>query len=276
LFENLLARLKAYSPVVLLSGDVHYSASNVMSYWFKEKELDTALKPEPARFVQFTSSGMKNVMPAGFASQSFAFAQRLIRANIGAERLGWNKSSPSLLTLKPGANVSPRLRSLVRKSPVLLPTRGWGGAVNNPDELRPDWAWRVTPIRDVRADKDRPEMARPATLFPDNPTRGEDDIGEGDVDGYHRVAGRHARQADRLLNSRQVLFAPSFGIVTFQKRKEKDRQLQEVDVLYAIHDLYTVQRDPANLTDVPPPLAYTRHEAALRDFTDDAPAIPPT
>ena len=54
--EALLARLEPYRQVVLLSGDVHYSASTVMSYWTKGKA-------DPARFVQFTSSGFKNVMP---------------------------------------------------------------------------------------------------------------------------------------------------------------------------------------------------------------------
>jgi hypothetical protein len=279
LFENLLGRLKAYSPVVLLSGDVHYSASNAMSYWFKENPQATAVRPEPARVVQFTSSGMKNVMPNTivFLNRSLAIAQQLIRSNIGAERLAWTTNSPAPLTLKPGANVSPHLRALLTRSPVLLPTRGWGDAVKEPEKLRPDWAWRVDPVVDTRADNDRPPMARPVTLFPDDANKKDNDIGKTDVDGYHRTAERHARQLAHLNNCRQILFGSAVGVVSFDRRKEKDRQLQEVDLLYAIQELYTVQRDPANLTEPPAPLAYTRHEVPLRDLTQDVPTItPPT
>ena len=273
-FENLLARLKAYSPVVVLSGDVHYSATNAMSYWFKAQASDPALKPEPARIVQFIASGIKNVMPGPivFINRSLAIAQKMTRSKVGAERLAWAKSSPSPLALKPGATISPRLRSLLTKSPVLLPTRGWGDGVVTPDKLNPDWAWRVSAIVDTRLDKDRPPLARPTTLFPDDTAKQNDDIPRGNIDGYHRVAERHARQLQRLNNSRQLLFAPAIGVVSFEKRKVHDGQ-QEVDVLFAIQDLYTVRRDPANLTEPPTPLPYTRHEVPLRDLTHDAPTI---
>jgi hypothetical protein len=71
-FEALLKRLEPYRRVVLLSGDVHYAASQAMSYWRKQ---DT----EPARFAQFTSSGLRNVMPSyvRLVSQSYGVAQRL-------------------------------------------------------------------------------------------------------------------------------------------------------------------------------------------------------
>jgi hypothetical protein len=276
-FEELLARLRAYSPVVVLSGDVHYSATNAMSYWFKERPEDAAVRPEPARVVQFIASGLKNVMPPiiVFVNRSLAIAQKMTRSKVGAERLAWAKGSPSPLTLKAGGTISPRLRSLLRKSPLLLPTRGWGDAVENPGGLRPDWAWRVSPIVDTRPDKDRPPMARPASLFPDDTTKQEQDIARANLDGHHRVAERHARQLQRLNNSRQLLFAPALGIVSFEKRTVKDRQQREVEVVFAIQDLYTVQRDPANLTEPPVPLAYTRHEVPLRDLTHDVPAITP-
>lgn len=274
LFENLLSRLKAYSPVVLLSGDVHYSATNVMSYWFKRNKEDAEVVREPARYVQFISSGLKNVMPEQIrvAGRSFAFAQRMIRSRIGAERLGWSKNSPSPLTLPPGANISPRLRALLRKSPLLLPTRGWHGALTAGD---PDWAWRVTPISDTRPDKERPPMAQPASLFRDETSKKESDISRGDVEGYHRVAERHSRQLERLNNSRQILFASSIAVVTFEKRTEKDKQLKEVEILYAIQDSYTVQDDPEELTSRPKPLVYTRHEVPLQDVTQDLPTINP-
>lgn len=274
-FEALLARLRPYSPVVILSGDVHYSAANAMSYWFKAQAQSPAVEREPARFVQLIASGIKNVMPSEivFVNRSLAIAQRMIRSRVGAERLGWAKGGPSPLSLRPGRPISPRLRAMLSKSPLLLPTRGWGDAVAAPDTLRPDWAWRVTPLVDRRPDGERPPMARPATLFPDAPARRDEDIARGDVEGYHRVAERHARQLARLNNSRQILFAPAIGVVSFVKRRERDRQGQEVEVTYAVQELYTVQRDPANLTEPPRPLPYTRHEAPLRDLTGEVPAI---
>lgn len=274
LFENLLSRLKAYSPVVVLSGDVHYSATNAMSYWFKKKKEDREVVKEPARLVQFISSGLKNIMPPQIrlASRSFAFAQRMIRSKIGAERLGWLKNSPSPLTLPAGANISPRLRSLLNKSPLLLPTRGWHGALTDGD---PDWAWRVSPISDIRPDTDRPKMAQPASLFPDDASKKDNDIGKADVDGYHRIAERHSRQLKRLNNSRQILFASNLGVITFQKRKEKNKQHKEVEIVYAIQDLYTIQSDPEELTVRPKPLVYTRHEVPLQDVTQDLPTINP-
>ena len=70
-----LKRLAAFGQVVLLSGDVHYSASTLMSYWRKGQ-----LKP--ARLAQFTSSGFKNVMPAYISAidRGLGFAQQLVRA----------------------------------------------------------------------------------------------------------------------------------------------------------------------------------------------------
>lgn len=125
LFEILLKRLKAYSPVIILSGDVHYSATNVMSYWKKGDQ-------EPTRIVQFISSGLKNVMPEIIQKidRSFAIAQKMIRSQIGAERLGWEKNSPAPVQLPSNSDISPRLRGMLNKSPVLIPTIGWRGATS--------------------------------------------------------------------------------------------------------------------------------------------------
>ncbi|HKG93214.1 MAG TPA: hypothetical protein VKA84_15015 [Gemmatimonadaceae bacterium] len=269
LFEALLKRLLPYSPVVFLSGDVHYSASNAMSYW----KGDAA---EPARFVQFISSGFKNIMPDAirFVSRTFALAQKMARAGVGAERLGWDKSA-DVLTIPAGANISPRLTGALRKSPVLIPTTGWRGATV---KVKSDWAWRVAPLRDTRAETDRPSMTRADTLFPDDPTRTNSDIGAAlNFEQYHRTAGRHARQFEKLRNTRQVLFASSLGLVTFQKRAEKanDNATSIGDVVYAVHDLYSAVADPADLTTRPKPLVYSRHEAALRDAWQARPDIQP-
>lgn len=267
LFEALLKRLLPYSPVVFLSGDVHYSSSNAMSYW----KSGTA---EPARFVQFISSGFKNIMPdkVRFVSRTFALAQKMIRAGIGAERLGWNQST-DVLAIPTGANISPKLMGALRKSPILIPTIGWRGATV---KVPPDWAWRVAPLRDIRPDAERPNPTQPYTLFPDDGAKTDNDIGKAlNLEQYHRTAERHSRQLEKLRNSRQVLFASSLGLVTFQKRSEKanDSTTSIGDVLYAIHDLYTAVVDPADLTNRPKPLLYTRHEAALRDAWQSRPDI---
>ena len=272
LFEALLKRLAPYSPVLILSGDVHYSASNAMSYWYKQKKEDPQLIKEPARIVQFISSGLKNIMPATivFVNRSFAFAQKMIRVNIGAERLGWEKS-PGSVQIPSGTDVSPRLRAKLKKSPVLVPTFGWPSAVTSG---QPDWAWRVSWLRDLRADKDRPPMVQPASLFPLDTSKKNADIERTDLESYAHVAERHARQLDRLTYSRQVLFASSLGVITFQKRTEQQNN-QDVDVLYAIQDMYTVQPDPQELVSRPKPLVYTRHETPLRDLSAAVPAINP-
>jgi hypothetical protein len=271
LFEALLKRLVPYSPVILLSGDVHYSATNAMSYWFKKNKTDADLVKEPARFIQFVSSGMKNVMPEDIVlvTRSFAVLQDVARKDIGGERLAWEKNSPMPVELPGGSDVSPRLRSLLRKSPVVIPAKGWRGAKA---VIKPDWAWRVCPVRDVREDKERPPMAQPSSLFPDAPSKKDQDIDKTDLEGYERVAQRHARQLDRQVHSRQILFASNLGIVRFETRKEKIDG-QDVDMTYAIQDLYTIHRDPENLIAPPKPLVYTRHEAALRDLQTARPEI---
>ena len=74
-FEHLLERLAEYQRVVLLSGDVHNSTGNVMSYW-------RGPRAQPARIAQFTSSGFKNVMPVYLRAldRSAMLLQELLRA----------------------------------------------------------------------------------------------------------------------------------------------------------------------------------------------------
>src|SRR5690606_10720317 len=129
------------------------------SYWRKGVA-------DPARIVQFTSSGFKNVMPSYLTTvdQSLALAQRIIRAKIGVERLGWiaRPSNPVLLPAGAAEADIPRpLRARLRQEPTMLPTYGWPeGSVINPAEM-PDWSWRVDNILDTRADAARPPAIRP-------------------------------------------------------------------------------------------------------------------
>ncbi|MFZ1410254.1 MAG: hypothetical protein WAS07_02215, partial [Micropruina sp.] len=122
-YEHLLARLAEYGRVVLLSGDVHNAASNAMSYW-------RGAEQRPARLVQFTSSGFKNVMPVYLRAldASAMLLQQLLRAHLGVERLGWSRPEADLVLLPAGLTESDLVastRAKLLRSPVLLPTHGW-------------------------------------------------------------------------------------------------------------------------------------------------------
>lgn len=268
-FEALLARLATYRKVVILSGDVHYAASHVMHYW---KRGET----QPAHIVQLTSSGMQNLMneKVRLADRSFAFAQRMIRSKIGADRLAWEQPSEAALTFLPSANVSPRLRAKMHKKPMLLPARGWPPGTTVAQA--PDWSWHVDILRDERPDHERPRPAQPFSLFPDEPAKKDADIDIRNVEGYHRVANRHARQLERLNNGRQILFINNLGLVTFGRTTVKDKDGKNpVEVPAAFHQLYSAQPDPDAPEPTLTPEVYVKHIAPLEDPYAQRPAIPP-
>ena len=224
--EALLQRLAVYRRVVLLSGDVHYGASEGMSYW-------TTNATEPARFAQFTSSGLRNVMPSyiQIASQSLAIAQRIARANVGAERFGWQSETPAPLSFPANASPVPALRARLRQVPVLVAPQ----ALPEGTSLvrAPDWEWRLKPIRDTRPEGERPAPARlaplPAGLQPTT------------LDGYRHLAARHGAAMTQFRHTRQVLFTNNLALVRFATRQEGATQ-----VLDAIHALYAVHARASN------------------------------
>ncbi len=257
-FEELLKRLEEKTRpnrrIVILSGDVHYSTSTALSYWRKGDR-------EPARFAQFTSSGIKNVMPwyIRFIDRSLGFAQRIARAKLGTERLGWDNPAPAPLQIPPGAELVPALRAKLKQTPVLIPTLalppGTTINLNHP----PDWSWRVEVGRDVRADAERPAPAQPDALGV------APDIGRN-LDGYRAVAKRHAGQLDKLNNSRQILFqVSSIGVITFQRRVEtiNGKSEQIIDATQTLFTTHPKAADPARAE------PYTVHVIPLR-----APAEP--
>jgi hypothetical protein len=259
-FEALLERLAPYRQVVLLSGDVHYTASDAMSYW---KKNDTA----PARIVQFTSSGLKNVMPSyiTLVDRSLPFAQRLIRAEIGAERLGWTTRPSHPVVLAPGKtenDIARALRAKLRHEPTLVPTYGWPAGTTIDPSQPPDWQWRVEPLFDVRADAERPPAEQPLPIDAaavaaqlDGP------IAPLAIRGYQAIAASHQRALEIMRNSRQILFRSNVGVVRFEKRG---------GVLHAIHEAYSAFKLPSDVgTDPPKPAAFMIHAAALS--TPDAP-----
>jgi hypothetical protein len=232
--ETLLKRLEPFRRVVLLSGDVHNGSAQFLSYW---KKGDT----QPARFVQFTSSGVRNVMP-GFlrmVDRSFAVVQRIVRAKLGITRLGWDQKSPPPLALPPdNEGVIPVLRTKLDSSPVLIPATGWPETVtfNRP----PDWSWRAHVVLDPRPDAERPEIARPAPL-----PEGTD---AATVDGYRQLVARHVKQFKASTHGRQILMANNLGRIRFEQTPEALHAVQE---LFTVHpkapdpkkaEVYTLQR----------------------------------
>lgn len=260
--EALLERLAKHRKVLLLSGDVHYTAANSMSYWTKNDVL-------PARIVQFTSSGMKNVMPwyIGAVDRVLSFAQRIVRADIGAERMGWKEKDENAFVFANGASaadIPPTLRRRFNESPMLMPTFGWPtGTTVDPAKL-PDWSWRLQTALDLRPDAERPKPGRPRALDP-----GDERIQSilvqrtepgQEVAAYATIAGRHQDQFDRLRHSRQILFRANFGLVRFER----------APVLTAVHEVYTGLADPDAPADAEvKPEAYMVQKAALEGSADE-------
>jgi hypothetical protein len=253
--EALLARLKPYGRVVLLSGDVHYSTSTVMSY-FTKGEAD------PARIVQFTSSGFKNVMPSYITviDRSLALAHLIVRQPLGAERMGWLRRPSDPIVLKPGLDereIPREYRRKLKDEPTLLPTLGWPDDTTVNPSQRPDWSWRVEPIFDLRADDQRPA---PIQQFKFGDASGVQTTlteagGPNSVKGFHAVAGRQQHSLETLKNSRQILFRSNFGLVRFERQD---------GVLHAVHEMYTAARRPEETGTEPLlPQLFVLHKAAL-------------
>jgi hypothetical protein len=246
-FEALLRRLDPYKRVVILSGDVHYAASNALSYW---KQVDQA---DPARIVQFISSGLQNVMPDKITiiDRTLAFAQRLIRKEFKAERLGWDVTASDLLVFASGVKPVPAIKSRLKRAPVLIPPQILPEGTKLNAAKLPNWSWRTEVILDKRPDSERPKPAQPEVLDLANPNA---DATE-DKEGFRRAGNRHVRQMDKLNHSRQILFINNIGLVRFEKRGEG---------IVVIHELYGAAPDPDDPLNKPPtPQLYTKHEAKL-------------
>jgi hypothetical protein len=253
--EAFLQRLKPYGQVVLLSGDVHYSTSTVMSYFTKGQA-------DPARIVQFTSSGFKNVMPSYITviDRSLALAHLIVRQPFGAERMGWFKRPSDPIVLgesRTAADIPREYRSKLKEEPTLLPTLGWPEDTTINSAQRPDWSWRVEPIFDLRADEARPP---PIQQFKIADAGGVQSAlteagGPNSVKGFHAVAGRQQHSLETLKNSRQILFRSNFGLVRFERRD---------GVLHAIHEMYTAARRPEETGTEPLlPQLFVLHDASL-------------
>lgn len=271
--EALLKRLSAHKRVLLLSGDVHYSSATQLSYWTKGN-------PVPARIVQFTGSGFKNVMPwfIGSVDRVLSFAQRMLRSNVGAERMGWNSADDKAFVFKGGhglADTPPVLRRKLKQSPMLMPTFGWPeGTTVDPAKL-PDWSWRLQPMIDVRKESERPPPAQLRALDPPE-LRLQSILANHAEPGketmaYATIAARHMDQFEKLRHSRQILFRSNFAQVRFERGPD----------LVAVHEVYTALPDPNAAPGTPPKvLPYLVQRASLDGHAEEvrpelAPMQPP-
>lgn len=256
--EALLARLAPYRRVVVLSGDVHFGATVEMSYWDRSTH-DLPAPIATMRVAQFIASGFVNRFKRNIVAlnRAIALSERILRAKIGAERIGFDSPDPSPVEV-PSSTSPPRaLRRRLRETPLLLPTEGWPEGTRLRSDRPFDWAWRMTPTSDLRADAERPALGRDATLPNDG------DVTQ-DVEGYRSVLTRQRRQLDRSYHTRQILWANNIGRVGFRR---------DGDTLVATQELWAVH-PRATPDNVPEP--YTVHEVRLDpDPAELPPTIPP-
>jgi hypothetical protein len=248
-FEKLLGRLESYGRVVFLSGDVHHGLGGELDYW-------KTGRPEPSRFIQFTSSPAKNILPMEQAvpvAGAFAFSQRIIRLGVPAERLAWLVSEPDTVTVPGGQLASPRLRALLRREPVLIPTHPW--PAGSTEARPPDWRWRFKQLSDDRPDSDRPAPVRPKKLPDDFDTLPR-------LEQYHELMVRHIDYIRKNDFGRVFVFTNHVGIVRFER--------EEDDALTARHEIMTVHPDQGAGGK---PLVYTIQSASLEPTTDDPPDL---
>ncbi len=234
--EELLKRLAPFKKIIFLSGDVHYGSSQRLAYWTKGNEKAVAC------FAQLTSSGFRNIMPAFIqsASQHFLNAQKLLRHNLNAERLGWfdHKLSPGPLKLPDKSKVLFLIDKL-KKSPVIIPVNGW--PVGTKTDRKPDWSWRIENVVDSRKENERPSNTRMTSI------EETDDV----MKNLQKIAIRHIAQAKKVNYTRQILFKTNLGLVSFEK--PSDGTLQVIHELYAVpfdgkpgkiqkHEIYSLHK----------------------------------
>lgn len=249
--EELLKRLAPFKRIIFLSGDVHYGSSQRLSYWVKDKTKPIAC------FAQLTSSGFRNIMPSYIqtASQHYLNAQKLIRQNIRAERLGWHKHdiNPDPLDL-PVDSKSSFLFAKLKTSPVIIPVNGW--PLGTKIGRNPDWSWRIENVLDIRKEEKRPKSTQVSSI------EEADDV----MKTIQKIAIRHIGQAKKVNYTRQILFKVNLGMVSFEKSSTDQ-------VLHVVHDLHAVPAE--GKPDTPQKHeVYSRYKIRL-EATDDekAPTI---
>jgi len=203
--EKVLERLEPYRQVVVLSGDVHFSSGQALSYWKDQGG-------PPMRLVQFTSSGLKMLLPS-FIRDFFrrtSLAVRVQRLLDPVERVAWKEAEPSPVRLPPDLPVAPALRARMHRAPVLLGNHAWPAGTCT--ERAPDWTWRLRVLGDQRPDAERPAEVEPLPLATDVDPAGAADL-DAALDEYRKVIRRHVDGITKMDFSRKALFPSNLGEV---------------------------------------------------------------
>ena len=242
-----------------------------MSYW-------KGNATEPARFAQFTSSGFKNVMPTfiTFVDKSLGFAQQLIRANLGTERLGWDQPHDDMVLYPPGVqegDLTPVMRSRLIVDPGPAADLGMARQEQSNSELRPGQSEPPEPGDSARlalagqATAGSTQGRRASCRHPAAQTRrvGRDETVRA---GHHarRLSGRRRPPPARTRatgNARQILFRGNVGLVRFEREDQK---------VTAVHEVYTSFSDPGQPTpQITKPEAFLVQVARLGPEPEDRP-----
>ncbi len=249
--EELLKRLAKYGRCVLLSGDVHYGYTMSLDYW-------TGTSTDAVPIVQLTSSSARNSFSPTVEAmlRSNALLQRY-QAGVNPELLAWKEKAP--VELPGGAHIGPGRRARMKRSPSLLPSRGWPSGTTVPADKQPDWRWRLKLIRDIRPDTElpvdapRPPVLGGGDLVPGNPST--------HISAYTTIAARHqiAAQTDSFLLLRQMVFTTNVGLI---------------EILVSDGDL-TIQHTLLSRSATPPftGVANTLHRVSLAPTSDPAPTL---
>jgi hypothetical protein len=257
-FESLLKKLNLMKKVIILSGDVHYGFSSQMDYWKKGAT-------EPSRIIELCSSALKNEWPAVLKRVlSTGTGQKLLQHSVyPLERVAWKDdlSITGEINVPAGEAIPGTYRTLMKSSPVLLPTEGWPAGTTV--SVQPDWSWRVSLLSDERPDDSsadaRPTDGQIGNITPDV------DI-NNPVDGYAAVQKRHEKLITRK-TPRSVVHNSNIGVITFNGSGAS---------LTVIHDFYYFHPEAETNPEVlkpDEPSAYTSHETSLASTVDTPPVI---
>ena len=247
--ETFLKRLATYPAVAVLGGDVHFSYTTVMDHYRKGVA-------QPSRLVQLTCSPAHNrFKPVVKVLVRQNPVLQLVAGAISIARLGWNGKS-SVVVPPPPAVLSPGRRGRLVRSPSLIPAAGWPAGTTFPADKGPDWSWRLTVLRDSRAESDLPSNLRQQLFSATQELKPADAF-----KGYQAIAARHQAAASTgFTHLRQLVFNSSIGVV----RVRRDAQGQ----LFLRHSLHSSDGPGA------PRLAEgTRHETPLTPSTEPAPTL---
>ena len=211
--HELLNALSAYERVVILGGDVHYG-TNLSIDWYTFDRSVGASSRRKARMVQLTSSAARNAFETRVEAiyRGYHWLNQWMFGP-GFEGIAWKESHR--IRLPAGAGVSLLRHARMKEKPALLPAWGWpeGTSIAAGDD--PDWAWRLTMLRD-----ERPDDARKGP-FEDAADQIENDIRDTEprtgVERARGVAAIHqkAHSLD-FAPLREVVFTNNVGVITFE------------------------------------------------------------